>query len=178
MPSANIPLTLSATATAVQIPVYDGKNFLIWEARVRSYLEVMNALAVIDEDIAVDLMDAKALQADKTWQRGSSSATSPGRVSFQTLFDEDVEHRETTNAPRNNFNGLELIKLAELHLPSASQVSDRVAAEGNSGVSGSGKNLVDEEDEDPISTDAIFELARPSLEDFEVDNQVNDEEGD
>ncbi|KAK9430262.1 hypothetical protein V1505DRAFT_356050 [Lipomyces doorenjongii] len=150
MPSANIPLTLSATATAVQIPVYDGNNFLIWEARVRSYLAAMNALAVIDEDIAVDLMDAKALQADNV---------AKGII---------IGH----------FNDLELIKLAELHLPSASQVSDRVAAEGNSGVSGSGKNLVDEEDEDPISTDAIFELARPSLEDFEVDNQVNDEEGD
>ncbi|KAK9489863.1 hypothetical protein V1508DRAFT_442314 [Lipomyces doorenjongii] len=37
-------------------------------------------------------------------------------------------------------------------------------------------DFVDEEDEGHISTDAIFELARLSLEDFEVDNQVNDEE--
>ncbi|KAK9490400.1 hypothetical protein V1508DRAFT_399947 [Lipomyces doorenjongii] len=72
-----------------------------------------------------------------------------------------------------HFNDLVLIKLAELHLPSKPG-----AAEGDSGVSGSEKNLVDEEDEDPISTDAIFELARLSLEDFDVDNQVNDEEGD
>ncbi|KAK9332640.1 hypothetical protein V1520DRAFT_352898 [Lipomyces starkeyi] len=64
MSSANIPLASATTATAVQIPVYDGKNFLIWEARVRSYLAAMNALSAIDDDITVDQMDAQVLQAD------------------------------------------------------------------------------------------------------------------
>ncbi|KAK9311280.1 hypothetical protein V1524DRAFT_411872 [Lipomyces starkeyi] len=64
MSSTSISLTLAATASAVQIPVYDGKNFLIWEARVRSHLAAMNAISAIDDDIAVDQMDAKASQAD------------------------------------------------------------------------------------------------------------------
>ncbi|KAK9427600.1 hypothetical protein V1505DRAFT_358620 [Lipomyces doorenjongii] len=64
MSSTSVPLTLAATTTAVQILVYDGKNFLIWEARVRSYLAATNVLSAIDNDITVDQMDAKALQAD------------------------------------------------------------------------------------------------------------------
>ncbi|KAK9236241.1 hypothetical protein V1525DRAFT_420565 [Lipomyces kononenkoae] len=64
MSSSNLPLTLAATATVVQNPVYDGKNFLIWEARVRSYLAAMNALSAIEEDTPVETMNSKALQDD------------------------------------------------------------------------------------------------------------------
>ncbi|KAK9482463.1 hypothetical protein V1527DRAFT_492701 [Lipomyces starkeyi] len=71
MSSANIPLTLATTATAVQIPVYDGKNFLIWEARVRAYLAAMNGLSAIDDDVTGDQMYAKALQADNVTEADS-----------------------------------------------------------------------------------------------------------
>ncbi|KAK9235710.1 hypothetical protein V1525DRAFT_409118, partial [Lipomyces kononenkoae] len=69
----------------------------------------------------------------------------------------------------------ELTELACLHLPSASQDSGGVVAEGNRRVSGSEEDFVDEEEEDAISTDAIFELARLSLDDVDGDDHVNDE---
>ncbi|KAK9349617.1 hypothetical protein V1523DRAFT_422382 [Lipomyces doorenjongii] len=80
MSSSNIPLTLAATATAVQIPVYDGKNFLIWEARVRSYLAAMNALSAIEEDTPVETMNSKALQADNIAKLYSTKMTNNGKL--------------------------------------------------------------------------------------------------
>ncbi|KAK9238097.1 hypothetical protein V1525DRAFT_441154 [Lipomyces kononenkoae] len=56
-------MPLGSRPTAVQIPVYDGKNF-IWDARVRSYLAAINASSAIEDDVAIEEMDSKALQAD------------------------------------------------------------------------------------------------------------------
>ncbi|KAK9342485.1 hypothetical protein V1522DRAFT_425021 [Lipomyces starkeyi] len=50
--------------TGIQIPVYDGKNFVVWEARVKTYLAAMNAATALDEDVSIELMAAKQLQAD------------------------------------------------------------------------------------------------------------------
>ncbi|KAK9481671.1 hypothetical protein V1527DRAFT_486397 [Lipomyces starkeyi] len=50
--------------TGIQISVYDGKNFVIWEARVKAYLVAMTAISAIEQDVPLGSMTAKQLQAD------------------------------------------------------------------------------------------------------------------
>ncbi|KAK9317733.1 hypothetical protein V1522DRAFT_420925 [Lipomyces starkeyi] len=56
----NVPMP----ATGIQIPTYDGKNFVIWEARVKSYLATMNAATALDDDVSLERMTPKQLHAD------------------------------------------------------------------------------------------------------------------
>ncbi|KAK9482288.1 hypothetical protein V1527DRAFT_485864 [Lipomyces starkeyi] len=63
MNPANITVTIPATG--IQIPIYDRKNFVIWKARMKSsYLAAMNAATALDEDVSLELMNPKQLQAD------------------------------------------------------------------------------------------------------------------
>ncbi|KAK9481789.1 hypothetical protein V1527DRAFT_486285 [Lipomyces starkeyi] len=55
---------MAMPTTGIQIPTYDGKNFVVWQARLKSYLAAMNAANAIDEDVPVERMTAKQLQAD------------------------------------------------------------------------------------------------------------------
>ncbi|KAK9481440.1 hypothetical protein V1527DRAFT_456018, partial [Lipomyces starkeyi] len=52
-------------ATGIPIPIYDRNDFVIWEARVKSYLSAMNAASALDDDVSLELMTPKQLQADR-----------------------------------------------------------------------------------------------------------------
>ncbi|KAK9358401.1 hypothetical protein V1504DRAFT_471174 [Lipomyces starkeyi] len=51
--TASNPLTITMPTTAIQIPVYDGKNFVVWVETT-----------ALDDDVSLKLMTAKQLQPD------------------------------------------------------------------------------------------------------------------
>ncbi|ODQ74685.1 hypothetical protein LIPSTDRAFT_226850 [Lipomyces starkeyi NRRL Y-11557] len=63
MNSANT-LNASMPATGIPIPTYDGKNFVIWDARMKSYLAAMNAATALDDDVSLERMTPKQLHTD------------------------------------------------------------------------------------------------------------------
>ncbi|KAK9356244.1 hypothetical protein V1523DRAFT_423426 [Lipomyces doorenjongii] len=73
---SNISL-LPTSATVMRIPIYDGKNFIVWGARVKSTLASMNALTAIEEDVEVSSMTAKQLQSDSIAKGLIIGLTSP-----------------------------------------------------------------------------------------------------
>ncbi|KAK9430396.1 hypothetical protein V1505DRAFT_355879 [Lipomyces doorenjongii] len=73
---SNISL-LPTSATVMRIPIYDGKNFIVWGARVNSTLASMNALTAIEEDVEVSSMTAKQLQSDSIAKGLIIGLTSP-----------------------------------------------------------------------------------------------------
>ncbi|KAK9482563.1 hypothetical protein V1527DRAFT_454911, partial [Lipomyces starkeyi] len=61
--TANLSFNVAMPAIGIQTPVL-GKNFVIWEARVKAYLAAMNAISAIEQDVPLGSMTAKQLQAD------------------------------------------------------------------------------------------------------------------
>ncbi|KAK9233804.1 hypothetical protein V1525DRAFT_428864 [Lipomyces kononenkoae] len=122
-----------------------------------------------------NLNASKPLFLEKLWAGVQVVTSFVEKLDSMYNADFSMEEAKTQKQGLQVHISVELIELAYLHLPSAGQDSDgEVVAVGDSGVSSSADDFVDEEEEDPNSTDGIFELDMLSLE----DNHVHEEEVD
>ncbi|KAK9385983.1 hypothetical protein V1515DRAFT_622938 [Lipomyces mesembrius] len=56
---------LSSTfSSGVSIPIYNNKNFIIWESRIKAYLRAVKAIKAIEEDVPIDGMTSEDIEAD------------------------------------------------------------------------------------------------------------------
>ncbi|KAK9250790.1 hypothetical protein V1507DRAFT_445370 [Lipomyces tetrasporus] len=54
----------SIFSSGVSIPIYNNKNFIIWESRIKAYLRAVKAIKAIEEDVPIDEMTSEDIEAD------------------------------------------------------------------------------------------------------------------
>ncbi|ODQ69045.1 hypothetical protein LIPSTDRAFT_7273 [Lipomyces starkeyi NRRL Y-11557] len=57
-------LILANSGSGIKIPIYNNKNFIIWESRVKAHLRAINAIKAIEKDIVLEDMTPDDIAAD------------------------------------------------------------------------------------------------------------------